>query len=258
MTETSGKNQAVRLRHPIVRLVAIHLAAGLISALFSVDRPAFSSGVLLGLTFCQLSLLGMWFGFGRMPFFLRLLILTLGTAYLAVQLGLGIDELSPRTVWVTSIAGILVAGVTWAIRLVRAVVASDRTSPEKEGLQFAIRHLMLLTFVVACLTMLGRLLTPLVADMGPLAAVTALGVCFVAVALASLWAWLGSGAPKYRSIFALLIAAASGLMGAFIHDRTNYLFWTFVMLLQAAFLAVSLAVVRRSGLRLVALRDQNG
>jgi hypothetical protein len=238
-------------------LAAFHAVAGVGLALVCPDHPAPSSAVFLGLIFCQTSLLGMWAGFGRTHVLLRLAGMMLGVVLVTLVLTIGassdpVGVLLLLVFVATSIVGL----TTWIVRLCKArlVFAGEDAMHAREGLQFTIRHLLLLTFMVACLVTVGKRLAPQFNVINLAAQVVVLGLCFVAVALAAIWAVLGSGRWPVRSVPVLMIAGACGGIGGFVINNSKYSFWIAVTVLEALFLIASLLVIRRSGYRLMALR----
>ncbi|MBW3595728.1 MAG: hypothetical protein KY475_00470 [Planctomycetes bacterium] len=163
-------------RAAIAVLVAAHVVGGIVAAGLSSDEPAISSALFISLVFCQTSLVGMWGGFSN-------------------------------THWMLRLVGVA-AGVILLTTLLSAGAESDPIFP-----------LFLLVFVatsvVACLLTAGKLLAPFVSEAFLLVQVIVLGLCFVAVALASIWAILGSGRPALRIIPVFFVAGASGWMAAF-------------------------------------------
>jgi len=78
-----------------------------------------------------------------------------------------------------------------------------------------------------------------------------LGLCYAAVAVASLWATLGFGNVILRSLLAVLIALGAGWASGYVVGHGESGFWFSTTTLQAATLAGSLLIVRSSGYRLV-------
>ena len=275
----------------IALLCGIHVLAGIVLAFCSADVPTVSSALFISLVFCQTSLLGMWCGLGRSRWILRLIGLSVGTGYLAIVFGAGIDELSEETVFVVVVAVLLVAAVTWIVRWLKGAMQQihDSAPDAREGLQFTIRHLLVLTFAVACLMGIGKALAPRISGMDqirtvgkisggvspwrklpacvsglaswkltPLILPTALSmmsviaVCFVCVALAAIWAMLGLGHVALRSILLFVIAMIMGWILAHVIERSFHFFWIATTTLQATYLMASLFVIRSCGYRFLA------
>jgi hypothetical protein len=250
------KRIASRIPATILGLIAVHVAATAFGALISADQPAPSSAFFLAVIFCQAGLIGMWGGLGGGHWMLRLGAAFCGAALLGLVLGLGIGELDHEIYVLTFIATFLVAGPMWIVRVffARLALAAGGTASSREGLQFTIKHLMLLTLAVACLTTVGKTLAPYIRGIDLLTDVVLLGICFVVVALTAVWAMLGLGHPGLRIVPVLSIAAASGWAAAYLIGRTDFGFWIGTALLEAVFLIASLAAIRTTGLRLVAAR----
>jgi hypothetical protein len=238
----------------IFMLIAGHVVAAIISAILADDQPAFSSGVFFALVVCQATLVGMWGGLGRTNGVLRLIGLATAIVLLATLLGLGLGDPDALMYFFVFIATSAVALPTWIVRLWKARIGHlGEEAPSREGLQFTIKHLMLLTFAVACLVTVGKALAPYVHGANIAMEVAVLAICFGAVALVSLWAMLGLGQPVVRIVVAVLIALGAGAIGGYVLDGpTDQIFWVFVALAQAVCVLGSLSVVRASGYRLLA------
>ncbi len=241
----------------IAILVAVHVITGLVLGWFVEDGSAtFVSALFIGLVFSQTSLLGFWGGLGMNRWPVRLLGVIVGTAYLGPMFGISIRELNFEMLFLVVLSTVAVAAV---LLVVRRLVAQIQRSGElsitasQEGLQFSIRHLMLLTFVVACTLGIGRWLQPYFSGVIILAELATISLCFVSVGLASVWAMFGKSPPLIRSIVVLLIAASSGCIPAYSFNTSEYSFWISMMLAEAVFLLVSLWIVRLCGYRLVRL-----
>ena len=235
-------------------LVGAHAIAGIVLAFCSADVPSVSSALFISLMFCQTSLLGMWCGLGRSHWSLRLIGLIVGTGYLTIVFGAGIDDLSEETVFVVVVAVLLVAAVTWIVRWLKGAMQQIHGSaPDaREGLQFTIRHLLVLTFVVACLLTIGKVLAPRLLHIHEISLLSVIALCFVCVALVAIWAMLGLGRVLLRSIVFFMIAAAMGWILARVVDRSDHIFWISTTIFQATYLTASLLVIRSCGYRFLA------
>jgi hypothetical protein len=209
------------MRNPVIpALLLFHVVAGVGTGFFSAHAPAISSAIFLAFVFCQSSLLGMWSGLGMTHWAVRLIGLTVGSGYLAVELGLGIGDLDREVFLLAGLASFLVALVTCVVRLRKGTLRRSGASQvdNPEALQFSIRHLMALTFVVASLTGIGKLVAPSLRSLDIMAQVSVLAICYSAVALTSIWAMLGSGRPIIRSVFVVLIALVAGVVAGYVID----------------------------------------
>lgn len=238
----------------LLSLVLIHLIAGLATGAVSADRPAVSSAIFLGLIFSQTALLGIWTGLGSTDVRLRLGGFAVGTIYLAILCGWGINEVDPEVVVIVALPCILVALVAGGVRVAKGAIrrVDQSGGDRREALQFGIRHLMLLTFVVACLTLAGKLLAERIRGAHIMTTVLILGLCHAAVGVTAMWAMFGFGRPLARALVCMLIALCAGYLGgAFISSGTDERFWVPTAAIQAFVLLVSLQVVRSAGYRLV-------
>ena len=111
-------------------------------------------------------------------------------------------------------------------------------------MQFSIRDLLLLTFVVACLTMAAKLLAP---DLGAVETAAISALWCTTLALASVWAILGSGRPILRGIVVAAIALVAAIVVGYLH--AEILFWVSLIGLQAVLLVGSLGLIREAGYR---------
>ncbi len=144
----------------ILALIVAHGVIGVSSCILSADKPAVSSAALIAIVFSQSSLVGMWGGLGHTRFIVRLLVVAAGTVCLYAVLGLGIEQLDWNVYFLVAFPTFLVSCVCWLIRLVGASLQTTGCHAEqrtREGLRFSIWHLMQLTFVVACLLVVGKL-----------------------------------------------------------------------------------------------------
>jgi len=252
-----------RRNYLIPTLVLVHLLAGIVSAIFSDNEPAISSGILLSLVLSQVGLLGMWWGLGKTFWIIRLSGITAGILYLNVLLAVGIDEWREFIDFLIllAVATGIVALVTWLIRRFKAELSRvDSTQTGiKEGLQFTIRHLMSLTFLVALLLSGGKFLATYIDFRAIVVAmIVALAVCFAAVSVASLWATLSLGHPAFRVMIVFFIVMLTAIceiaMGYAGGNQETGLVWAGVTTFQAIIVLGTLSLFRLTGYRLVAKR----
>lgn len=238
----------------MVALFYVHIAACIIAALFSRDYEALP--ILGSLIVCQTNLLGMWGALGETPWLLRLIGVFVGSVYLSAWFCFGIRELEGVLVTFVFAATFLMVAVTSIMRVLTTMIRASTSlkTRDRKRLQFTIRHLMALTFVVACALTAGKVFAPFVPGLEGIAMLLVLAMCVVAVGVTTIWAWLGLGNPAIRSVFVVLVAAGASWVGPIILGGDSYLFWIPVVILQAIFLTASLAVVRKCGYRLVARR----
>ena len=192
---------------PIWVLIAALLVSGVGLTPLTNGEASVVSTVFVAVLFCQSSLLGLWGAFSRSYFVLRIGIIF-------AVLGVLVAEISWSRVWMGKgtllviVPTLLVGGVAWLVRIFRASIVQieNPARTTKEQLQFSIRDLLWLTFVVACPLTVGRLLWPHFQVVGLIILIPVLGICFAAVGLASAWSILGSGNMLLRSMVVLVIA----------------------------------------------------
>ncbi len=118
-------------------------------------------------------------------------------------------------------------------------------------IQFSIRHLMILTVVVACLITIGKWVQPL-----PLGAMLyqllPFGVTFGLVGISPVWFVLATKQPVLYSVGLMAVGACAGYcLGRFFHNYVGI--WTTVTATEAMAVVASLLIVRSCGYRLVRL-----
>jgi hypothetical protein len=243
----------------IVHAAVVHPWA-FVLAKWGPNHPQSYSGLILcgsfiALIFAQVALVALWAGLGRARWWIRLPVVGVGIGYLGTVLGLGVRELTVETYTITVLAGCLMWAVALVVRTFRArlVLAEAVGHPGPEGLQFTIRHLFLLTFLVACLTAGGKAAAPHFRGAGVLVIIVLLGVSFAAVGLAGMWAMLGERRPWLRCVVAILVAAGFGLLPELLQPQPRCV-WVYILVTEAIWLLLSLYVVRRCGYRLVPVR----
>jgi hypothetical protein len=122
-------------------------------------------------------------------------------------------------------------------------------------MQFSIRHLMVLTLVVACLLVLAKWLQPDL-DLGELLVWLLVATSLAVIGLMAIWAILGTKHPLPGVILLFLIAVGAGLSLPWMAPAwivSNFpasVFWLTATLTEALSLTVSLLVVRSCGYRL--------
>jgi len=240
-------------KYAIAVFVAVHILVGIVAAFFAGDHPDFLFACFIALVFCQTSLVGMWSGLAVVHWAWRLLGVLVGSIYLFFLFGMGIDALHENIFFLVMLSTFAVAGGTWGVRLLKSTVIrlyDPNQIATKENLQFTIWQLMMFTFAIACLLTIGKQLVPFFDDIFFWDFLASLSLCFITVALTSIWAMLGTGSPILRSIIVLTIAAISGGALGFFYEN-DFFFWTSIMIMQALLLIGSLGVLRYLGYRLL-------
>jgi hypothetical protein len=241
----------------LVILSLTHLVSGGVLGWFAEDGPASNLlAVYIGLFFSQTSLLGIWAGFARLSWRLRLVGFVLGIGYLLPQFCFSLDDWNFELHVLVILSASLVASAMIFVRRFYATLDFDaaQSHPIKaEGLQFSILHLMLLTGIVGCLLAIGQWLQPYFRASNQMMLIVTIGLCFVSVGITSVWAMLGSGRTLIRSVIVLAISLLTSLIPSYCIDGGELWFWGVMMTAEATVLLVSLFVVRRIGYRLVRL-----
>jgi len=256
-----GDSTATKRRVAILCLFAAHLLAGVSLGAFIWlggynSVPSLPVRFFVGLIFAQASLLGIWAGFGRSPWWLRSSGLALGAGYLGVGGCIGVHEpnwlsfcLFTSTSIMVTILLIIFRCAGFSIRL-RTIEDYDRA-----GHQIGIRHLLLLTAVVAVMLGVGRQLSFGRFDIYPLPTIIFVYLAFVLtscvlVGILSAWSMLREKWIVFRGAILLVVAAAAGWAVAQTITET-LTFWLVVFPIQAVVLIASLLVVRFCGYRLM-------
>ena len=198
-------------RQGIIWLFVGHAALGLVG--FSVAYPTGTEPTLrvaafVGLVFGQTSLLGIWGGLGTCSWPTRLIGVVTGATCLVVLLGIGVHEVNFWTLTIVVVATSCVLIPLLIVRCFRVVIHLDSSSVPAAGrIQFTIRHLMILTFVIACLVSLAKLVQPHVSRGIPTVEILLLAILFGVVGVLPVWFTL---ATKWPSIYGLgLVAVAA-------------------------------------------------
>ena len=266
---------AAKRREWILRLFAAHVvvavALGAIARLRSLDwGPHPCEMSFIGLVFAQTSLLGVWAGLSRSPWWTRLPGLAVGAVCMGVGGCVGIDEVDWLTFFVFACNGVMVAAVLTIFRCVRFRVALPMIdNHDQAGRPYGIRHLLILTLVVALMLWIGRHLDFgrfdiwFLADLDMFLAVITSSCVLIGVL--SPWTMLREGLLALRGVILFVVAAAAGLGIAATEWRLTKDFlevfssWLTVYLTETIVLIVSLLVVRHCGYRLMRLpREQSG
>jgi hypothetical protein len=254
----------------IALMVCIHLSLGLAMAWIVMawpgfDWPLWMEASFLALGCSEVLLLGMWLGFSRAKWWLKLAGFVIGTVWLVFLIVSpdlprqwrfsSVDDLA-----VPPIALILiVAGFSLGCRyLVARVVHRDvwPLRPLTEELQFSLRSIIALTVVVALLLALRNLFHWITG--GRYSDEATLGVIALMLVLAwtmLLWACLGQGRVAARLPAMLIGMVALGLIFPYYTRGAPWQFaaWSLLMGAIALYSAASLLVIRHCGYRLVSV-----
>jgi hypothetical protein len=246
------KNPRARL----LWLVGVHIVVGLLlgtATALTVNEsdPDLVFATFLGLVFGQASLLGTWGGSGTNRWWIRLIGVLLGVSYLGPQFGMCIDNLESETILIVAFATLIVSAALLVARCFgfRTRLDFDQKTPAKE-MQFSIRHMMILTLVVACLLALAKWQYRYL-DLDDWPMMAAIAAPFATVGLVAAWAVLGAKRPLIGVpvLFAVAVGAAYGLE-RILGPGPGFAFWIPATLTEALSLVVSLLLVRSWGYRL--------
>ena len=206
----------------------------------------------------QASLLGIRGALGMSPWWLRLGGIVVGVGFLVPLLGIGIHEVN----WATFI---VVAGATSVVTVPLLIVRSFRVaihlgaSPvEPTGrIQFSIRHLMILTFVVACVVAIGKLIQPHFPQGDVSFELLLFALTFGVVGVLPVWCILATRQPILYGLGLVAVGACAGfLLGRGQFDNVEL--WMTATTIEVISVIVSLFVVRSCGYRLVRLPRSGG
>jgi hypothetical protein len=249
--ESAPKVSSPRAR--IIWLICIHIALGLLlGAITAVtgSGPDLLSASFMGLVLSHTSLLGIWGGSGTHRWWIRLAGVLVGVGYLGPQFGFCINEPTSEFVWLFAFTTLIVLVPLLLARCfgLRTRHDSDQKSPAKE-MQFSIRHMMILTLVVACLLALAKWQQPYLRFDDFFLVV--LSICFATVGLVAAWGVLGAKRPLIGIPVLLAVAVGAGYgLEKSLGSGPEIAIWMTATLTGALSLTVSLLVVRSCGYRL--------
>ena len=244
--------------HPrwrIFGLIVVHIVVGWVGAYlaFSAGRdPTLYAAVFVGLIFSQVSLLGIWGRLGTGLWWMRLTGVVVGIGYYFLVFGIVANDVSIETLIVFLTAITVVSIPLLIARFFRIVIRrGDSPVVPVDPIQFSIRHLIIATFVVACLITIGKLVQPLLSRR-PDIELLAIAVTFGLIGVLPVWFALASKRPTVFSIGVVIVGAYVGYCYGF-KFRDEELVWTTVAATEALSVAVTLLLVRSWGYRLVRL-----
>lgn len=266
-------------RHGLIVLAGLHLTAGAALAWLidsGVGSPI-AAALLDALVYADAGLLAIWAGLGRHSKRAGFLGVGLGMTFLAALVawalrhsmsgltGPGNDFWTTVWLWLFQLAlALLSMAVVLAVLLrlrqrgagLRPVMSSQNAAEAAE-IQFSLRQLMIMVFLVATLVRLGPMVREHLNDyrsyLSSLLAMSLGGACLGATALLGLWAALGRRATAWRPIMALLLAGSFGLLPPYYFPdlfSEDFVASVAVFSLAELFTIGSLLAVRSSGYRL--------
>ncbi len=241
-------------RLDILLLFVVHVVSVVIAASCSADTIAVSSAIFLSMIFAQSCLLGIWGGIGNSPWIVRIFGLATGNVLLYYVLASRIGYGGGETFLVVTTSTTATVVPMWLLRIFCVQLRFEiREDTFREGLQFSIGHVMLLTTAVAALLVTGKIMARYMQHVDQVTELVTLGLCYVSTALVACWATLGLANPWARVPIALLVALGAGLVGTYALGEVNDIaFWMSTFLLQVSLVVGTLLATRHFGYRLVA------
>lgn len=264
----------------LVGLGGIHVGAGSLAAACVAAGfvPAAAETFLDALLVADLALLGIWAGFGEHSKLAGFVGVATGSSYFCALKTLtawneiasataGIDGYVLLWYWMYFLAmalltlTALVAAAVWlrrrGARLQRAASGSETT--QSDDVQFSMRQLMLLVFIVAALVRLGPSVRARFNDYqssaAMLLAVACWSVCCASVGLAGVWAVLSRRLSAARFAVAFFLAGGLSLLPPYYFPillTDNFVGSAAVLLGATTIVIGSLLIVRQCGYRLAA------
>ncbi len=244
----------VRRSRRFLWLVILHIVLGGIGAYItsSLDSnyPALELAAFVGLIFSQVSLLAVWGSLGTSPQWKRLAGAVVGIGYL-FPVGCG-DEVDIGLFTLFVAVAAFVSLPLLIARFCRVVIRLDNSSVASVArIQFSIRHLLIFTFVIACLTSIGKLVQPHLFR-GQIIDLCLIALTFGVVGILPVWFVLATNWPTIFSIGVVAVGAFAGYGLGWLY-KGEELYWMTATATEALSVVVSLLVVRRCGYRLVRL-----
>ena len=258
MSSTESTLVPMNPRRRVLWLAMAHILIGLTGASVAnlSGGPTLRGAAFIGLVFSQTSLLGIWGSLGAGPWWRRMIGVVVGLGYLSLLLGFGTFESRLKMACVVVLATTLVAIPLLMVRFLRVAIHLDSLPVvSARRLQFSIRDLMILTFVVACLTTIGKWAEPHLPHGRILIEFLLFGVTFGVVGVLPVWFVLATKQPMLYSVGLIAVGACAGYCLA----RANHIgIWMTATATEALVVVVSLLVVRSCGYRLMRLPPRPG
>ncbi len=228
------------------------------------ERPG--SGLFNGIVSAQAALLGLWLGQGRSHPLVRLVTAFGGLVWLAVAMNLR-PNFNGWILIMFVMQTVIVGGTTWRLRLCAGyVLGGPADAEERLPLQFQIRHLLLLTFLVALVLGIFASTEEIALRLHAwglltygyrfllFACTSLVGGGFALIPLAAYWGVFGRGRAGWKSLgFAVCsIMVVSALTFTAYHQTGSLLMalkWFLWSTTEAVFSVVSLWSLKRLGYR---------
>jgi len=232
-----------------------------IAAATACPKTQTGSAVFNGIVGAQASLMGLWVGLGTSYSLVRLITALVGVTWLGLAMHLR-PNFNGWELVLLALRIAFVGGVFLGVRRCTGYVLGALTDAE-EGLplQFQIRHLLSLTFVVALVMGITQLTED--TQVGMYVYVFLVGAGFASIPLVACWAVFGRGHLKWRMfgftiVVLLIVSALSFTAYSQTGSRTTALQWFLWSTIEAAFLALCLWSLQQLGYRIARRATPNG
>ena len=208
--------------------------------------------------YSQANLLVIWAGLGMSPWRVKLIGVVAGVAYIGNLVGISFRKLTMASSLLVYIPDssltmlLLVTMLLLIVRLFRFAIGSDHLPvTSADHVQFSIRHLMNLTFVIACLLTIGKAVQPYFPPGKWLIKPLLLAVTFGLVGVIPVWFVLATKRPVLLGVGLVAVGACAGFCLASIDNFRNVGLWMTAATVEAMVVVLSLLIVRFCGYRLL-------
>lgn len=237
-------------------LVVAHVAVGFVAALLdntAGSKYEMASLAFGGFWFGQTNLLGIWCGLGTSDRWRRFFGVILGIFSLYLMPGLNSGDFLVENLFVSIMGTVLVATPLLIVRGFRVVIQVD-SSPTTlaSHFRFSIRHLLMLTFIVACVVSFGKIVHPLVLQWQFIIEGIVFATVPIVVGILPVWIALATKRPIPYGIGFVIVAAVAGFCIGRAYSPFDGV-WMIFTATEAATVILSLLIVRSCGYRLVRL-----
>lgn len=250
-TETPPQGKPART---ILWLIAGQLVTGHVAGAFAYlagRSPSLRGVVFLGIVFGQLALLGVWAALGSGRWWKGLIGGVFGAGYLTLLIGLGISDLSAETLLVVLFATVSVAVPLGIARMFGVAIGTSSLGIGPAGrIQFSIRDMLILTFVVAFTMSSAKWMPMFSLGIGPILNLLLFGVTFGVVGVLPVWCALATRMPVFFGLGAVALGAFAGCCVGSLAGR-DVLLWTTATVTEVVAVTASLLIVRFGGYRLI-------
>ncbi len=244
-------------RRGILWLVMAHVVVGFVGALLVKSAGSdfgWAIGACVASWFGQASLLGIWLGLGKRPHITRVMSVALGVIILYLSMGLASGDWSGEIVIVLGVSIAFVSTPLLLARCFRIAIQVD-SSPTTlaSRLRFSIRHLLILTLVVACAITLGRIVLQDNPQRQFMLGLMTYGTIFQMMGVVPVWLILATKQPVLHGLGLVTISACAGYTLGWMVDLPIRVQTMVILAAGTSVVVISLLVVRLCGYRLVRL-----